>query len=112
MTAPDFAMVTEAQFRRLSAAAQGKIFKEAFGSMPDMRATNRNADTRWRCVEAASEVYWDARAAAAVAARAKPTGAGLGEKPTTQHPVLAAISAAECNSWLRSLPRLEPGDPP
>lgn len=110
MSALDFAMVTEAQFRRLPATSQNGIFWDALASdtMPDVVARNRNAARRWAAVEAAKDAYWLSRMVAGTAKRAR-TGRHDPDppatRPTTRHS--GQITAAECNAWLRSPPRLD-----
>lgn len=87
MTAPQFALITEGDFKRLKVNKQDEILWEAQRFHAQKGSSNKSAQARWAAISAASSAYWETAPAHKSARKATGT-----------------ITATECNDWLATLP--------
>lgn len=105
MTAPRFAMITQGEFCRLKADEQNAVFDEAEALYPNRKTSQRNPAERWKAVSQAKALFWDApRPQSLVRKIAAAIAYPFGIDDPPPNPVSRTISAAEANTWLRTLP--------
>lgn len=94
MTAPRYALLTEAMARKMKAERLEQIIEEAIGlDLAPAQYRNRNTDERIKSLYLAKEAYWR-----------RMQDDGSAPQPATGSDRPEILPAAEVNAWLRSLP--------